>query len=174
MLIVDHYDSEIRQVDILIEELLEKYNEEDLLRHDLTKYKNHDQDLSEATNSNEYAIEGFKDPYNHCKYDMSEFSAALCSIDEKTRTRDYLELVRSKTIVELKKAKQETLDSYEMNKHLYKYNREDLTDEIVEEMRRNLFKDKFCFVQFIDGNLLHKYLIITDFYLDQKDLDFLK
>jgi hypothetical protein len=165
MLIVDYYDSLIRNVDIYIEELLEKYNETDLLP---TILKNRNLVPCPDTYDN---IDGFKDPYSS-KYEYGEMVSVVNVTPEVTRTRDYLELVRAKTIEEIKKAQEENLQSYELNKELYKYDRETLTDEKIEEMRRNLFKDKFCFrMNFDDHNLLRQRTIISDFYLDEKDID---
>ena len=147
MLIIDHYDSMIRQLDIFTEELIEKSDEKDLV------------DLLPKDDENMTGLDGVT--------------------PGTTRFRDYLELVRSKSIEELKKAQQETLDSYEMNKSLYKYDRETLTDEKVEEMRKNLFKDKFCFLLHFGYDnrtkcALKYATIITNFYLDENDLDLLK
>lgn len=165
LLITDHYDSIIQQVDIYTEELLAKYTENDLLpKEEVNSFDKHKK-------TSPYNIDGYKDPYeSKYEYDMSK----LCRIDVTpgiTRFRDYLELIRSKSIEELKMAEKETLDNYELNKHLYKYDRETLTSERVEEMKRNLFKDKFCFVI---GSKRRLFTIITDFYLNEEDLAYLR
>ena len=88
---------------------------------------------------------------------------------EVTLLGDYFDLVRSKAINELEKAKKEIMDSYQMNRHLY-------GPEIKEErMRRQLFKDKFCFCFNVESKnpLLTNYTIITDFYLNKSDLNLL-
>ena len=205
LLITDHYDEQIRQVDIYIEELLEKYNENDLLPDaidrsnisaedylyerdsDSNMRNDYSVDENEYTNSDDETInkiEGFKDPYrSKYKYDKNKL-IQLDIIPGTTRVLDYLELFRSKTVEELKKAEQYNLDNYELNKELYKYDRKTLTDEKVEEMRQNLFKDKFAFVINIDKSqfkfyqwdkpLLTFHTILTDFYLDKKDFKFLE
>lgn len=189
-LITDHYDEVTQQVDIFVERLLEKCHdfETDLKRdekaaadvyRDLRLYKleTSDDDILEDDQEYEDNISGYKDPYKpYYEYDMSR----VCSSDvvalEPIRVRGYLELLWSKAIEELKKAEEETLESYEINRHLYKYDRESLTDEKVAEMRRNLFGEKFCFMIKINQNenIFNELLIITDFYLDDIDLRLLK
>jgi hypothetical protein len=176
MLIIDHYDSMIRQLDIFTEELLDKCEEKDLeniMPKDDFKYKENDDSKSRSND-----IDEFEDPYSEkYKYDMNKIVRIDGVPPGTTRFRDYIELVRTKSIEELKKAQQETLDSYEINKSLYKYDRETLTDEKVEEMRKNLFKDKFCFTLQIniDSNKKFKQItVFTDFYLNQEDLTHLK
>ena len=94
-----------------------------------------------------------------------------------TRIRDYLNRVRSKAIKEANLARKENLASYELNKDKHRFNRE----TSIEEMRRVLFKDKFCFVLQINYfntgsaiNLSNIYTILTDFYLDQNEIKLLK
>jgi hypothetical protein len=134
-------------------------------------------DEHEYTNSNDETInkiDGFKDPYrSEYNYDQNKL-LQLDVTPGTTRVRDYLEAVRSKTIEELKKVEQHNLNNYELNKDLYKYDRETLTDEKVEEMRQNLFKDKFAFVIKIDKSQFEFHTILTDFYLDKTDLKMLK
>ena len=188
LLITDHYDEEIRQVDIYIEQLLEKYKENDLLSKEEIKRSNIDDDESDDDSDYEYSysdssddtinkIDGFIDPYRS-KYNYDQNNLLRLDITPGSiRVRDYLEIVRSKTIEELKKAEQYNLDNFELNKELYKYDRETLTDQKVEEMRQNLFKDKYAFVVKIDESdksLLKFHTILTDFYLNEKDLHFLK
>lgn len=169
LLITDHYDKLIQQVDIYIEELLEKYNE-----HDLLPVDNGEISFLEPTSNDFYVRDEYKDPYES-KYEYN--TSKLDVTPGTTRIRDYLELIRSKSIEELKKAEKKALDNYEMNKLLYKYDRDNLTVDRVEEMKRNIFKDKFCFMlQFNkpDICLLKNYLIIVDFYINNEDLNFIR
>ena len=170
LLITDHYDEEIRQLDIYMEELLEKYNENDLLPGETENNINFDiYDDQIKTSTRNLSAEKF------IKYDKNK----LIRFDVTpgtTRVRDFINLVRSKSIDELKKAEQYNLDNYELKKDLYKYDRNSLTNEKVEEMRENLFKDKFAFVIRSEESksLLKVHTIITDFYLDGKDLEIVK
>jgi hypothetical protein len=94
-----------------------------------------------------------------------------------TRIRDYLNQVRSKAIEEANLARKANLASYELNKDNQRLNQV----RSIEEMRRVLFKDKFCFVLQIGYfntesaiNLSNIYTISTDFYLDQNKIKLLK
>ena len=194
-LIVDHYDEVKQQVEIFVEGLLEKCNdfETDLWRDEdfddfsedrfrkitrilfPTEYDDSYDEFGEYEN-----ISGYKDPYKQeydYEHDMSRVRSSDVVILGHIRTRGYLELFRSKAIDELKKAEEGTLESYEINKHLYKYDRDSLTDVKVAEMRRNLFSEKFCFMLKINRNrenIFNQFLIISDFYLDENDLRLLK
>ena len=195
LLITDYYDEQIRQVDIYIEELLEKYNENDLLPEETKRSCNSD-DISSDEKENSHIdsdsdsesendanskdntnkIDEFKDPYrSKYNYDQNKM-LQLNIIPVNTRVRDYLELVRSKAIDELKKVEQQNLDNYKLNKDLYKYDRETLTDQKVEEMRENLFKDNFAFVVVNTSkkSIFKSHTVLTDFYLDENDLTALK
>ena len=175
LLITDHYDEEIRKVDVYIEELLETYKGTDLLQ-DVIVQNNLIVESEHKENQNSFSDEFIDQYQSEYNYDQNK----LFSLDIKpgtTRIKDYLELVRSKAIDELKKAEQHNLDNYKLNKELYKYDLKTLTDEKVEEMRQNLFKDKFAFVVKIDESdksLLKFHTILTDFYLDEKDIEILK
>ena len=82
--------------------------------------------------------------------------------------------VRSKAIEEIKKAQEENLKRYELNRDKYKYDRNDLTEDKIEEMKRELFKEKFCFlikVDLIDHGyrsrcLFKLHTIVTDCYFE--------
>jgi DNA repair ATPase RecN len=59
---------------------------------------------------------------------------------ESTKVTDYLKQVRMKTIEELKKAQDDTLQYYSLNSARFK---SELTN--IEELRSELFADKFYF-----------------------------
>lgn len=176
LLITDYYDEVIKQVDIYIEELLENCKKSDIFppqKEDVNTKCLHSNIDYDKVYTIIPLIEGYFDPYKFkYEYKMSK-TTGLDIATETILLPDYLNIVRSKAIYELKKSEQKILDRYEMNKHLYKYNRNTLTDEKVEEIRRNLFKDNFSFVLQIDQSnnpLLRNYTVITDFYLDETHL----
>lgn len=112
------------------------------------------------------------DPYSdEYKYDNLEITRG------STKMHDYFDLVRSRAIEEIKKVRDENLQRYDLNREKYKYNRNELTSEKVEEMRRELFKEKFCFLLGIDDVVRENedstrfkcIEVITDFYLDTYD-----
>jgi hypothetical protein len=63
-----------------------------------------------------------------------------------------MNLIRSIAIEEINKAKDENLERYEINKEKFKYDRNNLTVETFQEMKRELFKEKFCFLLKINDN----------------------
>ena len=166
MLIVDYYDDLIRDIDIYTEELLEKYSQDDLLTIE-AKPRPEKLDFCD-----EFVF--FKNPYrieyeNDLKINVTQGS---------TKIHEYLNLVRSKAIEEINKAKEENLQRYEINKERNKIDR---TEEKVEEMKKELFEKKFCFLLRIDyifnernNNLFKLYTIVTDFYLDQYERNDIK
>ena len=162
LFIVDYYDSLISEIDIYTEELLEKYNENDLLEEN-PKEKD---SFENATSINQYKIE-YK---NELMIKVTPGS---------TKIHEYLNEVRSKAIEEINKVKHENLERLEMNKDKYKYDRSDMTIEKVGEMKKELFKEKFCFLikvnncvlecQKSNTELFKLHLIVTDFYLEHYD-----
>ena len=93
-------------------------------------------------------------------------------IDVKSKKlHDYVKNIRSKSIQEINKVREENLQHYDINRDKLKYDRNDLSPAKVQEMRKELFKEKFCFLLRIDNifdvKIPIKYItIITDFYLD--------
>ena len=175
LLIVDYHDSLINEIDICTEEILEKYTENEVLPDEpkvkLNGVFNHERD-SEDIESKKYhkffKIDSIIDPYKEeYKFDKEEIDF----IPESKKLHDYVNQIRSKSIEEINKVREENLQQFEINKEKYKYNRNDLSAAKVEEMRRELFKEKFCFVLRVDdifkNTIPIKYItIITDFYLD--------
>lgn len=169
LLIVDYYDSVISDIDIITEELFEKYNEDEVFKIESNNNNSGLEQRSEIEKffENEKLIDPYSDEY---KYD-TDLKITL----ESGKIHDYLNLVRLKAIEEVKNVRDENLEHYELNKAEYKYNRNDLTAEKVEEIRRELFKEKFCFLLRIDDILKETELkfkcviVITDFYLDTYD-----
>ena len=113
----------------------------------------------------------YKSSYDEKDEPMVQFKAG------STRICDYLNRVRSKAIEEANLARKENMASYELNKDNQRLNQV----RSIEEMRRVLFKDKFCFVLQIGYfntesaiNLSNIYTISTDFYLDQNEIKLLK
>lgn len=175
LLIVDYYDSLISEIDIYTEQLLEKYTENDLLPNEIKRdnmiMKYPTNQKSDFENKDFFEIESMVDPYK----EFYRFEKKQTNVTpESTKVRDYLNLVRSKSIEEINKVKEENLSRYDLNKDKYKYNRNELTTEIVEDMKRELFKDRYCFQLRIDrlfftsvGSLPFQILtIVTDFYID--------
>ena len=177
LLIVDYYDSLINEIDIYTEEILKKYTENDVLpdepKVNLNDRFNNEKTFKVIVNDKYhkfFEIDSIIDPYKE------EYKYNNDPIDVKSKKlHDYVNQIRSKSIEEINKVREENLQQYEINRDKYKYDRNDLSPAKVEEMRRELFKEKFCFLLKIDDMFVDKipikipikYITITtDFYLD--------
>lgn len=176
LLIFDYYDSHIHDIDIYTEKHIEKHSEDDLLSNVNLKIRINNDKINDARNEIEnlkfFEIDSIVDPYRGVyKFDLNQ---PIKVTSGSTKIRDYLNLVRSKSIEEIKKVREENLERYETNKQKYNYNRNiEMTSEKVEEIRRELFKKGFCFLlkfkNIFGENVSTPYefvTIITDFYLD--------
>jgi len=166
--IINHFDNLINRVDIDIEESIEKYNDEQL--------------LSELLESSENNRKHFKTDYDYFilrffqTFDPSKHQS-LDSWPESTKVVNYLKQTRMKTIDELKKTQEETLEYYKINSERFK---SELTnDESIDELRSKLFADKFYFQ--INLNKPEKrfwafnvFTFIADFYLSPFDINSLE
>ena len=175
LLIFDYYDSLIHDIDIYTEEQIEKLSEEDLFSNFNLKIMNNNKkkdSRNEIEDLKFFEIDSIVDPYKgEYKFDLNQ---PIKVTSGSTKIRDYLNLVRSKSIEEIKQVREENLERYEINKKKCNYNRNiEMTSEKVEEIRRELFKEGFCFLlnlkNIFGENVSIPYefvTIITDFYLD--------
>ena len=161
--IIDHFDSLINRVDIDIDESLQKYNQEQALS------SLHCFDIGQRNvrvQNNIYLNGFFK---NHFQYD---------TVDEWpkwTKVADYLNQIRMRTIEELRKAQNETLDYYKQNLTKFKLNS-------MDEIRSELFKDKFHFqviykpeeIIYSEPWIFNLYTFFTDFYISSTDINLLE
>ena len=94
--------------------------------------------------------------------------------------------VRQKAIDEIRIVQDENLKYHKANKELFKMERENLTEEKLEELKSQVFATKFCFLlkrvplnMLKDGSkdrygpLFNLHTVITDFYLRQCDIDYI-
>ena len=130
---------------------------------------------SDFENKEFFGIESMVDPYK----ELYRFEKKQTNVTpESTKVRDYLNLVRSKSIEEINKVKEENLSRYDQNKDKYKYKLDELNAYIVEDMKRELFKDRYCFQLRIDRLFLKSVrsipfqllTIVTDFYIDPNNI----
>ena len=104
-------------------------------------------------------------------------------------------MVREKAIDEIRKVQEENLEYYRDNKERFNVDRENLTEEKLEELRSNLFANRFCFLVNVPDyvyissyktctdrdsranrsiSLFKLHIVITDFYLRESDIDYLR
>ena len=163
--IIDHFDSLINRVDIDIDESLEKYNQEQF-KSELKCF-----DIGKRYVRGQMAI--------YLNLDrISEEDIRYETVDEwpeSTKVVDYLNRIRMRTIEELRKAQNETLEYYKLNSSQFKLNS-------MDEIRNELFKDKFHFqvlykpedLEFAEPWIFNLYTFVTDFYMSPSDIDLLK
>ena len=168
LLIADYYDSLISQLDIYTEERIKEHKEKALSQIDSNN--------SDEESSNETRVEKFENRSLKYKIDRSEFAI----VTEVTQVEDYLNEVRQKAIDEIRKVKDENLDHYNGNKDKFKL----FSDDNLEELKSNLFANRFCFLVNIktigikcwettvrNGSLFKLHIVITDFYLNESDIE---
>ena len=168
--IINHFDNLINRVDIDIDYCLEKYNDAKVLGELLNSenrrnFKNHVDlyyvyvEFFQTTNSSNY---------QHQPLDLWT---------ESTKVIDYLKQVRMQTIDELRKAQDETLESYKLNYSRFK---SDLPNEDnIDELRRELFAEKYYFqIHFTQSDkrcwAFNIFTFVTDFYLSPSHIDSLE
>ena len=164
--IINHFDNLINRIDIDIDSSLENYNDQQLLSEILKSSV--ESRLNFRNISTRFNVKIFE------TIDSSKRNVE--SWPESTKVVNYLKQIRLKTIEELKKAQEETLDYYKLNSERFK---NELTKDItkdIDELRSELFAEKFYFqVNFKKWkNILwvfNVFTIVTDFYLTQSDIE---
>ena len=168
LFISDHYDELMNQIDLYTEELLEKIPKDAVIT-ELPRFppgSNKDDDDWVFKND-----ETFEGPYND-RYDFSgEEGVEVKVVLEETKVTDYVNLIRSKAIEEIRKAREENLEQLAMrppNPNPIEIeeqeamditsdsddsdciNETDLEKVTIEKLRYELFQDKFCFFVMLD------------------------
>lgn len=177
LLIIDHYESLVREVDIYAEKLLEQSTQKgfDKIPNEDDERREHDSDEKIET----YGIDARIDPYigQYC-YD----DEACVNLDKFTSVNEFVNATRTKAIEELTKAQSENLKRIEQLNI-------NVADLACEELESQVFEKKFCFVIEIDfigavdidghverirSRVWSLYAIETDFYMSQSDIKLLK
>ena len=161
--IIDHFDSLINRVDIDIDECLKKYNQEQVLsklnRFDVKKRN----------------VRGQNNIYLNWHSDIDIQYETVDEWPESIKVVEYLNRIRMRTIEELRKSQNETLDYYKQNSSQFKLNS-------IDEIRSELFKDKFHFQvlykpenrKYSNSWVFNLFTFVTDFYLSSTDINFLE
>ena len=191
--IINHFDNLIQRVDIDIEESLEKYNEEQILR-DLKCYETKEMMMNSRRNQADYRNKFmlYESPLNKpysSKYNWSidakeiekvlkqqkqkenpddlKLNNTYKTVDlwsEETKVVDYLNQVRMRTIEELRKGQEEALESYKSQK---------------DDSKRELYPDKFYFQVLYKQSepeewIFKLFTFVTDFYMSPIDITLLE
>ena len=158
--IINYFDELINRVDIEFEECLEKFNEQQVLG-DLDCFDSWKRNVKEKNRFSEIII----------YYGWNEKQTDdLWS--ESTKVVDYLKQIRMRTIEELRKGQEQTLEYYKLNSSPFK------SEEINDELRSKLFAEKFYFqVNFTSEDkpwIFNLFTFVTDFYMSQSDINLLE
>ena len=165
--IINHFDNLINRVDIDIDNCLEKYNEEllkDLLiSSEIVRFYNNMEIYSQ---------------FRVITYDTITWSIntnqAVDIWPESTKVIDYLKQIRMRTIDELRKEQEEILEKYKLNSERFKSERND--DKSTEELRRELFDEKFYFQIQVKQAIwaFNLFTFVIDFYMSQSEIESLE
>ena len=167
--IVNYYDELIHQVDIDIEEALKQYNEKQVLS-ELKCFE------FEKRRSVEKISREFFSLYKSFRYYHEYQTVELWS--ESTKVVDYLNQIRMRTIEELRKAQEESLQYYKLNSTRIK-SLEEISDvNKIEELKSQLFAERFYFQVRIKGEnkpwVFNLFTFVSDFYMSPSDINILE
>ena len=186
LLITEYYDSLISQLDINTEETIKEYKENGLpVKLVLTDSWNQsfDNDQTELT----YGVETYNNPYKSQKYTIDRTD--ISEIRDISQAEEYMNKMRQKAIDEIRKVQDENLKFYNANKEKFKVDRENLTEEKLEELKSQLFANRYCFLVKKEPIYIYFHLndnknlkfplfnlntVITDFYLRESDIDYIR
>lgn len=174
LLITEYYDSLISQVDIYTEERIKEIKE-----NGLTKIKSTTK-LGTTLHNEPYGIEEIRNPYESQRYSIDRTD--ISEITEISQAEEYINKTRQKAVDEIRKVKEENFKYYKANKDKFKVDRKNLNEEMLEELKSQLFANGYCFLVFKRPNLYHgRYIpifnlhtVITDFYLKNSEVEFIR
>ena len=164
--IINHFDELTNRVDIEFDQLIEKFKKNQSLG-DLKCF----QVVNRIVRNKSY-LEYFDSNESSQENKCDEWS-------ESTKVIDYLNQVRQRTINELSKAQEDSIE-YLKTKSCDLNQLKDVSD--IEEMRSRLFADKFYFQvlykplekRYQDAWVFDLFTIVVDFYLSPSDIKFLE
>jgi hypothetical protein len=138
MEIIDHYDSVINELDIYTEELLEKLAAE--VDEVYTSQYFEKQDLEIQFSPSEIGM------YINDRYSAKYNYERVENIPKAMTTKEYINKARAKAIEELITVRDENLKNYDANASRLRRDWSKMVDpEEREELRQELFGQKFCF-----------------------------
>ena len=185
MIILDYYDSLIRQVDVYTDEQLEKYTNDHF-----TEIKELKEEIKKNNCSNEFDLDTDMDLLSEeSEIKLFSFNPAvkhITLINNATKinwpqqrpfemkTQDLLNFMRDEMIKQLKKAIDETMSYYDTIKEELRQNEKIICEK---EMKRKLFASRSAFI-FSRPESKSKpyalYLVVFDFYLSEDQQNVLR
>ena len=161
--LINHFDDLINRVDIDIESALETNSGSQALR-DLECIKIEKRNVGSDSKYKLDFFDSYKSPQENNQW------------SESTKVVDYLNHIRMRTIADLRKVQEESLENSSRFNHL----RVEIKDEAnKEELKSQLFADRFYFQIELKSTknilwILKLYTIITDFYMSPSDINLLE
>ena len=161
--IINHFDNLINRIDIDIDSSLEKYNEKQVLGEILQSPKNNKKNFEDKN----FNVKFFN-RFNSSKHQQCQL---IDLWPESTKVIDYLKEIRMKTIEELRKAQDETLEYYKLNSSRFKCQLSN--EKNIDELRSELFVAENFFFQ-VNFTRFNVFTFVTDFYMSSSDIDSLE
>lgn len=193
LLITEYYDSLIRQLDIYTEERIKELQETGLPKIEVDSYSYCSTCYEQTDEIETYGVETINNPYQSKQFTI-DTTITETEITELSQAIDYVSKIRQQAIDEIRKVQEENLDHYNENKDKFKVDKkENLTGEKLDEFKSQLFAPRFCFLVnktpiesvriYSDSwircrdrymSLFNLHTVITDFYLRESDIDFIR
>lgn len=185
----DQKEEEDIEIDHESEEDDDRWMDDDLNNYSFYEYDEWDENVEDIEDEEVYeeaiyGIKEFSDPYGFDYRPNKQAQFELREERSSIKTRDYLNQVRSFMIDEIRKVETQQLESYEANKAGFNFDK----NSSIGEMKKEIFKDRFCFLIDTKTNQNHDFsnsrekknrvfnlcFIITDFYLNRSQLNRIK
>lgn len=196
VILLEYYDSLIRQIDIYTEELLENYSELDLLEDfyvDESKLSQVNRlpphyEIRTSSCIDTYEISSFLDPYSKDYEYGPVYQDRNVGVKlGQTRIIDYLNSIRDVMIDELQRAQDYNMQWLKLNR--FEIEEMSSIDKCIDEIKSKVFAQKFCFLlrldeiielgrnfpKFVPNTSMFKlYLFICDFFINRDQFQVLK
>ena len=169
--IINYFDNLINRVDIDIESSFEKYNFEVLGEILISWPRSETVSNRKVCHYNnkckDFNLEVRHESTKHVVYQTIDLWT------KSTKVNDYLSEIRKRTIEELRKAQEVSLECYKLNSWRFKSSLN--VDKNIDELKTQLFAEKFYFqVHFKQSEkrlwAFNLFTFVTDFYMSSSDI----
>lgn len=183
--IINYYDHLINQIDLYTEKLLEKIDDDALLREP----EAYQLGIADCIGDIEAKIMEKLNLNYKRNYDQNDFEMHQVTIDAvagQTKIRDYVNMVRERAISEVRLVQEQSLREYKKTVISPDYAESDEESTL----REKIFANKFCFSLVIDQSpdvkaryfsrplenksIFKMYICLVDFYMSSEDIKLLK
>ena len=180
LFIIGYFDDLVRYVEIEAEEILQKYTKPDPKLRVI--YHNYAHELLHIDPENTYGVESYKDSFPKGEellyFQRISFPKDIQienlkkHIPGQTKVIDYINDVRMRIIDLLKKEQEDLLRYFDANRSLFKYDRNEMSEGQLEELKIQLFANRFHFFVkvYLQTPVFNKILIISDIYFNKSEM----